>query len=78
MIYLGRISFGLYAFQLFPRDITNNFVTNPGINPVGFELLRICFDFAATVAQAALSFRFVEAPFIQLRKRHSIIASQPE
>ncbi len=78
MIYLGRISFGLYAFQLFPRDFTNNFVTNPGINPVSFEFLRICFAFAATVALAALSFRFIESPFIRLRKRHAIIASQPE
>lgn len=78
MIYLGRISFGLYAFQLFPRDFTNNFVANPGINTVGFEFLRICFAFAATVALAALSFRYIESPFIKLRKRHAIIASQPE
>lgn len=78
MTYLRRISFGLYAFQLFPRDFTNNFVANPGINSVSFEFLRICFAFAATVALAALSFRFIESPFIKLRKRYAIIASQPD
>ncbi len=77
-IYLGRISYGLYAFHSFPMALTSTFNSNPGLNRSLFQSLQICFGFAATVALAALSFKFIETPFIRLRKRHAFIESQPD
>lgn len=75
-IHLGRISFGLYVFHSFSGNIIDAIFPKTSHNPPMF-LLRICVAFILTVLFAELSYRFFETPFLQLKKRHAIIESQP-
>jgi peptidoglycan/LPS O-acetylase OafA/YrhL len=70
LVYLGRISYGLY-------------VLHPvGMAVAGFVFPEFSFLYAATglistVLCAALAYRFLEAPFLRLKKRFTYIESQP-
>lgn len=67
LVYLGRISYGLYVFHML------------GIRTARALLSSISAPFAAelalalvcTLAFAALSYRFIEQPFLQLKSRFS-------
>jgi peptidoglycan/LPS O-acetylase OafA/YrhL len=74
LVYLGRISYGLYvvhllALALVPRIL----IVQLGI-PVGFGL-RVLLSFAVTVLLAAASYRWLEQPFLRLKERFSKIAT---
>src|SRR5688572_28485106 len=68
LVYLGRISYGLYvvhllALALVPKILIVNF----GI-PVGVPL-RVLLSFVLTVLLAAASYRWLEQPFLRLKER---------
>jgi peptidoglycan/LPS O-acetylase OafA/YrhL len=69
IVYLGRISYGLYVFHLFALA----FVMQLAV-PFGFEL-RILFAFVLTVVLAAASYNWLERPFLRLKKRFSYTSS---
>ena len=85
-IYLGRISFGLYVYHGFAIYIT-------GFLPIGAFLHRIIASFhvraflyaglrlglplGLTFLMAVLSYRYLETPFLKMKKRHAVIESQP-
>jgi peptidoglycan/LPS O-acetylase OafA/YrhL len=85
-IYLGRISFGLYVFHEFATYATDHLVIhylsthmNPLIKSLEgpIFLLNYGLTFGLTVLMAALSYRYFETPFLKMKKRHSVIESQP-
>jgi peptidoglycan/LPS O-acetylase OafA/YrhL len=72
LVYLGRISYGLYVFHV----------------PVLAEasplhdwqlpwFVRLPIAFGLTVAIAALSYRFLEQPFLRLKERFTHVRSSP-
>ncbi len=65
IVYLGRISYGLYVFHLFALA----FVMQLAV-PIGFEL-RVLLSLMLTVALAATSYQLLELPFLKLKKRFS-------
>jgi len=80
--YLGRISFGLYVFhrlsmylslklipQIYDRDLA---LTDTWIWTQGFVIV-----FVATVGFAALSYQFLEKPFLKLKTRFEFIHGRP-
>jgi peptidoglycan/LPS O-acetylase OafA/YrhL len=84
-IYLGRISFGLYVYHEFARYLTIGLARHmeaftiknhalKTLRAVGAELI---LPLGLTVLMAMLSYRFFEAPFLKMKKRHSLIDSQP-
>jgi peptidoglycan/LPS O-acetylase OafA/YrhL len=82
-IYLGRISFGLYVYHEFAIYIAAGLERHIGtiqryplrvLKTVGFEVL---LPFGLTVLVAMLSYRFFEAPFLKMKRRHTLIESQP-
>jgi peptidoglycan/LPS O-acetylase OafA/YrhL len=86
LVYLGRISFGLYMFHsLIFHLIFHNFrpywekplllfqFSNTAIATIGTLLV-----FVITVALASLSYRYFERPFLKLKERFAIINSRPE
>ena len=66
LVYLGRISYGLYVFHLFALAL----VTKQVVFPLGFEG-RLLLSFLLTVLLAAVSYRVLEQPFLRLKKRFS-------
>lgn len=74
LVYLGRISYGLYVFHLLALAlIPKLIIVYLGI-PLSFPL-RIFFSFALTILLAAASYTWLEQPFLRLKKRFSHIAT---
>lgn len=77
-VYLGRISFGLYVYHEFALHITNMLPTLGSASMKGPNLLlQSALGLGLTILMAALSYRYFEAPFLRMKKRHAIIQSQP-
>jgi peptidoglycan/LPS O-acetylase OafA/YrhL len=85
-IYLGRISFGLYVFHAFAIYEIAWFLPGHRLTlAVPNHLLRMILsggiDFALgmalTIGAASLSYKYLEMPFLKMKKRHAVIESQP-
>ena len=71
LVYLGRISYGLYVFHLFALAVMMKVHVVPLLGiPLGFEL-RVLLSFLVTVALATTSYTWLELPFLKLKKRFS-------
>jgi peptidoglycan/LPS O-acetylase OafA/YrhL len=71
LVYLGRISYGLYIFHLFSLTLVSKQSSLLGI-PLNFER-RFVLSFVITVILAAASYRFLERPFLRLKDRFTHI-----
>jgi peptidoglycan/LPS O-acetylase OafA/YrhL len=86
LVYLGRISFGLYMFHsLIFHLIFHNFRSyweNPLIkfqfSTTTIAIVGTVLVFAITVGLASVSYRYFERPFLKLKERFAIINSRPE
>jgi peptidoglycan/LPS O-acetylase OafA/YrhL len=69
-IYLGRISFGLYVFHVLGLMLSNDIVSHQD-SSLGRYLLREAVALAITIVFAAISYRWLETPFLALKQRFS-------
>jgi peptidoglycan/LPS O-acetylase OafA/YrhL len=85
-IYLGRISFGLYVFHMFSLNLTQRLPIGELLaNSTPPSPLRVVLDcgltlglpLGLTILMAALSYRFLETPFLKMKKRYAVIESEP-
>lgn len=86
LVYLGRISFGLYLFHSFilhlvfavspsfPSQVASALHLSPGCAPAVGTLLVL----ALTIALATASYRYFERPFLHLKQRFTVVKSRPE
>ena len=75
LIYLGRISFGLYVFHaLFIRI---GLIYLPS-DILAVQLGRVILAFAATIAAAAISYEFYEKPFLKWKRAFEVVPSRPD
>ena len=71
LVYLGRISYGLYIFHLFALTLMSGLSSIPVLEiPLNFER-RLLLSFLLTVILAAASYRWLEQPFLRLKRRFS-------
>jgi peptidoglycan/LPS O-acetylase OafA/YrhL len=68
MIYLGRISYGLYVFHVFSISVANHLQ----FGGLGSLLMAL----AITILLAAISYRWLEQPFLRLKVRYTHIESR--
>jgi peptidoglycan/LPS O-acetylase OafA/YrhL len=69
LVYLGRISYGLYVFHLLALTLMSKLLFIPVLGiQLNFER-RLVLSFLLTVAFAAVSYRYLEQPFLRLKKR---------
>ena len=69
LVYLGRISYGLYVFHLFALALIGQLAFVPVLGvPLNFEL-RLVLSFLLTVALATVSYKLLEQPFLRLKDR---------
>ncbi len=73
LVYLGRISYDLYVFH--NAAIRISMVPSPSALRWVFNLTG---SLALTVLLAVLSYRFIETPFLRLKKRFTLIQSGPQ
>jgi peptidoglycan/LPS O-acetylase OafA/YrhL len=87
LVYLGKISYGLYVYHGFfivmSRDLIYHLVIGwparfGGPFPLGlaFVLYVLC-SLSFTVIVAACSYRWLEAPFLRLKRRFTVVVSRP-
>lgn len=85
-IYLGRISFGLYVYHEFAILLTDQFIIQQARvfkNSIPDSLKGLIFIMSyvlalgLTIVAASISYRYFETPFLKLKKRHTVIESQP-
>jgi peptidoglycan/LPS O-acetylase OafA/YrhL len=75
MIWLGRVSFGLYVYhELALWSVRNVFVRFHGYEHF---LLGFLTSATLTVLLAALSYRFLETPFLRIKERFEAVPSRP-
>lgn len=73
VLYLGKISYGLYVFHLM-------FITLLGVgaeHEPGRRVLLIGATFLCSVVAAALSYQVLERPFLRLKRRVTHVPSRP-
>jgi len=79
LVYLGRISYGLYVFHALCYLFVERFLLHrlPGTDS---QLISLLFNYfltlAATIALAAASFHFFEQPFLTLKRRFTFVRSR--
>jgi peptidoglycan/LPS O-acetylase OafA/YrhL len=76
LVYLGQISYGLYVFHILGLMISDYTVHDQQAS-LGRYLLRNAVAFATTVALSAVSYRWLEKPFLTLKQRFSRVPSRP-
>jgi peptidoglycan/LPS O-acetylase OafA/YrhL len=80
LIYLGKISYGLYVFHVlwlgFSRDLIRR-LAGGHLSPLASQLCAMAIALPATVATAMLSYRYLESPFLRWKKRFTVVRSRP-
>jgi peptidoglycan/LPS O-acetylase OafA/YrhL len=76
LVYLGRISYGLYVFHVLGLLISDGTVDNQTAS-LGRYSLRVGVALAATILMAAISYRWLETPFLGLKQRFTHVLSRP-
>jgi peptidoglycan/LPS O-acetylase OafA/YrhL len=74
--YLGKISFGLYAYHLTGLLIVDKLLPGGDAGPI-HACLRIVFALGLTIAISATSYSILERPFLNLKRRFTYIDSRP-
>jgi peptidoglycan/LPS O-acetylase OafA/YrhL len=86
LVYLGRISFGLYMFHSFifhcvfslDPHLLPDAVSALHLAPIAAPILGTALVLALSIAVAAASYRFFERPFLKLKERFTFVQSRPE
>lgn len=73
--YLGKISYGLYVYHELATLISDRMLKMPSSVMRGG--IRFFLALAITIALAAVSYKFLEAPFLDLKRRFTHVPSRP-
>ncbi|MGA8795057.1 MAG: hypothetical protein WB498_19210, partial [Candidatus Binatus sp.] len=85
LIYLGKISYGLYVYQqialfaarlLLFRGVLDGMLVAAGLPPWSAFPVYLILAFGLNVALAAVSYRWLEAPFLRLKERFTRVPSR--
>ena len=81
LVYLGKISYGLYVFHLGLLSLSGKLFFPSGVPFSSIHQttmgLRALTAFGGTVVVAAASYRFFEAPILRFKRRFEILQTRP-
>lgn len=75
--YLGQISYGLYVFHEFVGECISSAAKHWPHSGLKDSPLSGILALAFTIGLAALSYQFLERPFLRLKERYTFIKSRP-
>lgn len=75
LVYLGKISYGLYVYHALGMVLSDKVV--PTHTHFRQLILRESLALAITVSLAYLSYTLLESPFLRLKKRFEVVNSRP-
>lgn len=75
-VYLGKRSYGLYVYHFLGIHLTDVLTGYAGGLPSG-KAATFVYALAITTGISALSYRFVEAPFLRRKMKFELVASRP-
>lgn len=73
LIYLGRITYGLYVFHLLAMTLAETIPAYLGKTGAVYIAYKTIGGFFLTVILAMLSYKFLEMPFLKLKKKYAYI-----
>lgn len=76
VIYLGRISYGLYVWHQLMLRLVEHAMGDKMLTVSRF-VFALSVSLVVTIAVAALSHRFLELPFLRLKERFSVVRARP-
>jgi peptidoglycan/LPS O-acetylase OafA/YrhL len=80
LIYLGKISYGLYVYHIVWLGLFRDILERLGMGRLPrltFQLSEMALALPATIATAMLSYRYLESPFLRFKKRFTLVSSRP-
>jgi peptidoglycan/LPS O-acetylase OafA/YrhL len=77
VLYLGRISYGLYVFHLFCVDLVTNFLSSGNSPSVNQQVIGCSLGLLLDIGVASISYAFFEKRFIKLKDRFAVIHTSP-
>ena len=77
LIYLGRISYGLYVFHILGIVLSEWMMRAVGIGDKYYTLMQFFLALLLTIILAALSYKYLEKPFLSLKKKFTVVESRP-
>lgn len=75
LVYLGKISYGLYVYHALAMVLTDKLM--PTHTHFRQLVLRETIALAATVSLASASYALLEKPFLRIKRRFELIGSRP-
>ena len=76
MVYLGKISFGLYVYHGLAMRMTEHFFTLGPFGQISHTIADFC-SLPLLVLYASFSYRYIERPFLNLKAKFAFVASRP-
>jgi peptidoglycan/LPS O-acetylase OafA/YrhL len=81
LVALGRISYGLYVYQLLALELASHlfarFVPDAGRVPLAAWAAECLVGLTLTIAFAAASYRWLERPFLRRKAAYELVHSRP-
>jgi peptidoglycan/LPS O-acetylase OafA/YrhL len=74
LVYLGRISYGLYVFHIAGQYVV---VTHPLLQDASL-FVKMGLSLAISLVCASVSYALLERPFLKLKRRFTWVASRDE
>jgi peptidoglycan/LPS O-acetylase OafA/YrhL len=75
LVYLGRISYGLYVFHRLGIRIGFAVLGGIATRSSGFVVFWL-FSLLTTIGMASLSYFILERPFLRLKSRYAVVQSR--
>ena len=76
LVYLGKISYGLYVYHLLALSLVSRALGGKSETPIRFVVFW-CGGLLLTTAIASMSYRWLETPFLRLKEKFAAVKSRP-
>ena len=77
LIYLGRISYGLYVVHMLSLTLADYVIDYIGVSSSLWVIWRLLMSTIISIIIASISYSLIKKPFLKLKKRFTFVESRP-